>query len=87
LEGNEEVLSGGKRKVQTDAEGNEINVYATRESGAIQVRYRLPTEAEWEYAALGLTELRDYNIYRGRKKYPWDGQYTRLVREKSKEIN
>ena len=75
--GNEEVLSGGKRKIQTDSEGNQINVYATRETGAIQISYRLPTEAEWEYAALGLTELRDYNIYRGRKKYPWDGQYTR----------
>ena len=75
--GNEEILSGGKRKAQTDSDGNEINVYATRETGAIQIKYRLPTEAEWEYAALGLTELRDYNVYRGRKKYPWDGQYTR----------
>ena len=24
-----------------------------------------------------LSELRSYNVYRGRKKYPWDGQYTR----------
>ena len=75
--GNEEVLKGGKRKIKTDADGNEINVYATRETGAIPLKYRLPTEAEWEYAALGLTELRSYNVYRGRKKYPWDGQYSR----------
>jgi gliding motility-associated lipoprotein GldJ len=54
-----------------------MNVYATRETGLISPSYRLPTETEWEYAALGLTELRSYNIYRGRKKYPWDGQYTR----------
>ncbi len=75
--GNSEVLEGGRRKPQTDAEGNPINLYAKREDGVIPVKYRLPTEAEWEYAALGLSELRSYNVYRGRKKYPWDGQYTR----------
>ena len=82
--GNEEVLKGGKRKVRTDADGNEINVYATRETGAIPLKYRLPTEAEWEYAALGLSELRSYNLYRGRKKYPWDGQYSRSGSRKIK---
>ena len=82
--GNEEVLKGGKRKVKTDVDGNEINVYATRETGAIPLKYRLPTEAEWEYAALGLSELRSYNVYRGRKKYPWDGQYSRSGSRKTK---
>ena len=78
--GNEEVINGEKRNkrfVRTDADGNETNIYATRETGLITPKYRLPTETEWEYAALGLSEIRSYNLYRGRKKYPWDGQYTR----------
>ena len=35
--GNEDVLKGGKRKIKMDSEGNEINVYANRETGAIQL--------------------------------------------------
>ncbi len=85
--GNEEIINGdgrgrGKRSVQTDADGNETNIYATRETGIISPKYRLPTETEWEYAALGLSELRSFNLYRGRKKYPWDGQYTRSGKRK-----
>ena len=75
--GNEDVTRTNNRNIKTDVDGNEYNVYASRETGVIPIKYRLPTEAEWEYAALGLSELRSYNIYRGRKKYPWDGQYTR----------
>jgi len=78
--GNEEILNGGKRKSknpQTNADGEEINIYATRSTGILQPGYRLPTEAEWEFAALGMSEIRSYNVHRGRKKYPWSGQYTR----------
>ncbi|WP_177209040.1 gliding motility lipoprotein GldJ [Bizionia echini] len=71
-----------RRRVQTTAAGDTINVYATRETGIISPKYRLPTETEWEYAALGLTSIRSYNVYRGRKKYPWDGQYTRSGKRK-----
>jgi len=71
-----------RRRVTTTATGDTINVYASRETGIISPKYRLPSEAEWEYAALGMSEIRSYNVYRGRKKYPWDGQYTRSGKRK-----
>jgi gliding motility-associated lipoprotein GldJ len=78
LGGNEEVvlkreLNGGRKEVADTAK----NVYAQRNSGLILPEYRLPTEAEWEYAAVALVGNREYNIYKGQKKYPWNGQYTR----------
>ncbi|NNK59648.1 MAG: gliding motility lipoprotein GldJ [Flavobacteriaceae bacterium] len=82
--GNDSIIKPerGRRRPTTTATGDTINVFASRETGIISPKYRLPSEAEWEYAALGLSELRSYNVYRGRKKYPWDGQYTRSGKRK-----
>ncbi len=84
LGGNEEVVlkkgAKGKKQVGEDAK----NVYAQRSSGLILPEYRLPTEAEWEYAAVALVGNREYNIYKGQKKYPWNGQYTRSSKRQSK---
>ena len=68
-----ELNKSGRQEVADTAK----NVYAQRNSGLILPEYRLPTEAEWEYAALALVGNREYNIYKGQKKYPWNGQYTR----------
>jgi len=62
----------------TNTAGNSAkNVYAQRTSGLILPEYRLPTEAEWEYAAAADVGQREYNTYKGQKKYPWSGSYTR----------
>ncbi|MCH3884633.1 gliding motility lipoprotein GldJ [Tenacibaculum aquimarinum] len=45
--------------------------------GILAQKFRLPTEAEWEFAAKATFENREYNNVRGRKKYAWDGKYTR----------
>lgn len=72
--GDEEiVLKKGRGRASKDS----TNVYAQRQSGLIQPDYRLPTEAEWEYAAAADVGQREYNIYKGQKKYPWSGSYTR----------
>ncbi|PQB04987.1 gliding motility lipoprotein GldJ [Aureitalea marina] len=83
--GNDSLTRGGKRSQSVAKRSQDsTNLYVQRKDGLLLPSYRLPTEAEWEYAALGLVGLRNYNVYRGRKKYPWDGQYTRSGNRRSR---
>lgn len=93
--GNDEITRGGdkaqdmiedneKAKADTDGEKSQQPGYVRKKDGVLLPNYRLPTEAEWEYAALALSSVREYNLYRGRKKYPWNGQYLRTGKRNKK---
>ena len=80
----ENVYGGQIDSLQGNAKRDSTNVFAKRSSGVIMPSYRLPTETEWEYAAAALVGTREYNNYRGRKKYPWEGEYTRSGKRKNR---
>jgi len=64
---------GATRGARGSFQGRKI----TQADGVLSQKFRLPTEAEWEFAAKANIENREYNNIRGRKKYAWDGKYSR----------
>ncbi|PHR70863.1 MAG: gliding motility lipoprotein GldJ [Lutibacter sp.] len=64
---------GEKRGARGEFTGRHVKI----SDGILSPKFRLPSEAEWEFAAKADTENREYNNIRGRKKYAWNGKYTR----------
>jgi gliding motility-associated lipoprotein GldJ len=55
---------------------------AKLEDGILLPKYELPTEAEWEFAALGLVGNTLYERVVERRIYPWNGNYLRTDQKK-----
>ena len=64
---------GEKRGARGEFTGRHVKI----SDGILSPKFRLPTEAEWEFAAKADMENREYNNIRGRKKYAWNGKYSR----------
>ncbi len=65
-------------------DANKNNRRIRWEDGLLLPSYRLPTEAEWEYAAYALLENADGELLTDRKIYPWNGTYLRDTDKKNR---
>lgn len=59
---------------------------ARMEDGILKPAYRLPSEAEWEYAALSLAGNTQFENINDGKVYPWNGLGVRSAKKKTRGL-
>ena len=82
LNGKYEGIIGCEIKV-LDQSSDKKTRKAKREDGLLLPNYRLPTEAEWEHAALGYIGNNIGDNHQERKIYPWNGSSVRNTSKKN----
>jgi len=65
-------------------DGGFVGRHVVMEDGILLPKYRLPTEAEWEFSALALIGNREFNTIKGGKKLPWNGKTAKSKSRKTK---
>jgi gliding motility-associated lipoprotein GldJ len=77
-----DTVRPGKRPMKSLADPKVLR-RVNLSDGILLPRYQIPTEAQWEYAALGLIGKTEEEVVLERRIYPWDGNQ---IRNSSKKM-
>lgn len=75
------IIAGGIKDIDPRGDGTGIRS-VKMEDGILLPKYRLPTEAEWEYAAVGLIGNTNHELISDRRVYPWNNDGMRVQDKK-----